>query len=448
MPDKRSKQLELLIADSNGIPRGKTIDSAALDEADSPHSDLPHMATAIFFQCVHGEYTHQAMELYNPRDEDLLLQPDWSTYRSTPWKNGKEKDSEDIGQVICNTLDKNGAPVPYDPRNVLKRILSLYANRGLTPIIAPEVEFYLLDPVRKGAQQLSPAAGQDQRIESGGEAFSIDALDKYAAFTNALQQMCQQANLNMSAMVHEMGPGQIELNISHGEALDRADELFLLKRLVKACALQHGHNASFMAKPLKRLPGSGLHLHCSLLNTQGGNIFATADGKAPEPLQQFIAGLQKYLPQAFALIAPNVNSYKRFVRDLSAPINLEWGYDNRTSGLRVPFGPATAGRVENRVAGADANPYLVIAATLACGLLGMEEQLIATNPVDTDAYELAAELPEDLPQALRALETSKPLIEMLSTEFVDVYTSVKRDELKHFNQQISAWEVGFLGSMI
>jgi glutamine synthetase len=442
MPEKRAKNLELLIADANGIPRGKTIDSAALDE-----SDPPHIAAAIFCQCVHGDYAHHAMELYNPRDEDLLLQPDWSTYRSTPWKENTEL-GEEFGQVICDTLDKNGTPIPYDPRNVLKRILSIYSERGLTPIIAPEVEFYLLNPVQEGQQRLLPAAGQDRRVESGGEAFSIDALDKYAAFTQSLQQMCKQAELNMSAVVHEMGPGQIELNISYGEALGRADELFILKRLVKACALKHGHNASFMAKPMAGLPGSGLHLHCSVLDAQGENIFSTENGKAPESLQRFIAGLQKYLPEAFVLIAPNANSYKRFVPDLSAPINLEWGYDNRTTGLRVPYGPATGGRVENRVAGADANPYLIVAATLACGLLGIDEQLTATKPVDTDAYELEAALPEDLGQAVRKLKTSKPLIELLSQEFVDVYTSVKIEELQHYNKQISAWEVSFLGSLV
>ena len=431
------QDLELLVCDLNGVPRGKSVDGAGFAPGDSAH-----MAAAIFFQCITGDYAEEPMEAYCPEDGDMLLVPDWATCRKMPWKSGECR------QVICDSIDKSGDPVPFDPRNLLKRILGLYAEKGWMPIVAPEIEFYLLQPPKRQDNTLVPAAGVNDRAEFGGEAFSSDALDKYAPFLDAVRAMSAETDIPVQAMVHELGPGQIELNIDHDEALVQADRLFLVKRLVKACALQHGHLASFMAKPLMDLPGSGLHLHLSLVDTEGANLFALQDGKAPRLLRGFIAGLQSYLPPAFALIAPNVNSYRRFVSGSSAPINLEWGYDNRTAGFRVPYSEDAAGRVESRVAGADANPYLFIAATLACGLLGIEEGLEPTPPAQGDAYDLPADLPGDLYDALRVLAAHKKLRRMLSKDFVRGFVAVKRKELQHLGGWITPWEVGYLGSML
>ena len=431
------QDLELLVCDLNGVPRGKTVDGAGFAPGDSAH-----MAAAIFFQCITGDYAEEPMAAYCPEDGDMLLVPDWATCRKMPWKSGECR------QVICDSIDKSGDPVPFDPRNLLKRILGLYAEKGWMPIVAPEIEFYLLQPPKRQDNTLVPASGMNDRAEFGGEAFSSDALDKYAPFLDAVRAMSAETDIPVQAMVHELGPGQIELNIDHDEALVQADRLFLVKRLVKACALQHGHLASFMAKPLMDLPGSGLHLHLSLVDTDGANLFALQDGKAPPLLRGFIAGLQSYLPPAFALIAPNVNSYRRFVSGSSAPINLEWGYDNRTAGFRVPYSEDAAGRVESRVAGADANPYLFIATTLACGLLGLEEGLEPTPPVESDAYDLPADLPADLYDALRVLAAHKKLCRLLSKDFVHGFVAVKREELQHLGGWITPWEVGYLGSML
>lgn len=435
-PTEVAQNLELLVADLNGAPRGKAVNGPSFDP-----NNLPHLPAAVFLQCINGKYA-DAMEAHNPRDEDLLLRPDWSTYRTTPWK------AKDCGQVICETLNKAGEPMVFDPRNLLQRMIGLYVDKGLRPLVAPEVEFYLLAPPKRGDLELRPAPGVDQRDEFGGEAFSSDALDKYAPFLDDVRTMCRKMNIPLQAVVHEMGPAQMELNIPHGDALARADEFFLLKRLVKGCAVRHGCLASFMAKPSMDLPGSGLHLHLSLVNDWNANVFALKEAKAPKPLRHFIGGLQTYLPAAFALVAPNVNSFKRFTSDASAPINLQWGYDNRTAGFRVPFGSAANGRVENRVAGADANPYLAIVAMLACGLLGMDEALEPSAPVDGDAYDLPANLPEDLGQALRRLSTHDKLRRILSKPFVDAFVSVKRRELQDAARQITPWELGYLGSLV
>ena len=436
-PDQLASQIDLLLSDANGVPRGKTIDSSSFDE-----NDLPRMAEAVLFQCINGDYTASAMASFNPKDADLIMQPDWSTYRRTPWKEGE------VGQVICRALSKEGDPLPYDARNVLNRVIKRYQDKGLEPIVAPEMEFYLLDPPKRGDISLTPGSGFDGRDEFGGEAFSFDALDRYGPLVSSLQDMCAQAHIDLSAIVHEVGPGQIELNVSHGPVLAVVDQMFLLKRLVKGCALNQGYLASFMAKPSFELPGSGLHVHCSMLNAQGVNIFSLINGQAPATLQHFIGGLQHYLPEAFALLAPNVNSYKRFIGGQAAPINLAWGYDNRSTGLRVPYGPDDAGRVEIRIAGADANPYLLLAAILAAGLMGLEEALTPEAPSEQDAWDLTTDLPDNMAEGLRRLQASEKFAEAFSKEFIEVYLSVKRSELKDFSSRVSSWEVHYLGSML
>ena len=435
-PNKLAANLELILPDTNGVPRGKTIKSADYDD-----SMLPQLASAIFFQCIHGDYSAAGINRFDPKDEDCLLNADWATYRPSPA-------APDTAQVIVESLDKQRNPLPYDPRNVLKRVLEQFSQEGLTPVVAPELEFYLVQPPKRHDLAIHPARGTHQGDEFGGDAFNPDALQKYAPFVAALYKNAADANIELSALVHEMGPAQIELNVTHGEALAKADELILLKRMVKATAINHGYLSSFMAKPMTQQPGSGLHLHCSVLQSNNSNLFTLNDRRAPDELRHFIGGLQTHLPDALALIAPFPNSYKRFVRDLSAPVNLAWGYDNRTTGLRVPYGPPNAGRVENRVSGADANPYLLMAVTLGCGWLGLQQKIEPDEPREDDAYELEANLPEDLASALNRLERNQALVDLFSEEFIFAFTTLKREELSSYAQQITPWEVGYLGSVV
>ena len=440
MPEGLPDELELLFADMNGIPRGKSVPGGEFS-SDRSGKYNPHFAEGVFFQTIFGTYA-EAMDRYIPMDRDLLMRPDWSTCTTVPWKN------ENVGQVVCTTTDYGGKPIGYDPRNVLKRVLAAYKRTGLRPVIAPEFEFYLLDPVRRDDLSLMAAVGEHGQAEFGGEALSIDALQKFDPVLKAIREAAKNMSIYISGLTHELGPGQIEVNIKHGEALTLADQTFLLKRMIKGCALNHGVNASFMSKPLAEFAGSGLHLHISLLDRNDHNPFKLKRRKAPLPLRHFIAGLQKYLPHGFALLAPNVNSYKRFVKGLSAPINLEWGYDNRTTGLRVPYGNPEDGRVECRVAGADANPYLAVAIMLAAGLLGLREGREPSKPVDTDAYFMDANLPSDLAVGLRRLNHCKPLGRLLGREFIDVFSAVKGEELEAFSSTITPWETQFLGTQL
>ncbi len=227
--------------------------------------------------------------------------------------------------------------------------------------------------------------------------------------------------------------------------MDLADQAFLFKRTCREAAYRHGIYATFMAKPLKDEPGSAMHIHQSVLDlATGQNIFANEEGKLTELFLSHIAGLQKYLPAAMSFLAPNVNSYRRLASGNFAPMNVQWGYDNRTVGLRVPVADAQATRVENRVAGADVNPYLAIAMSLACGYLGMLEGLQPSSPVTESGYDLGYQLPHNLEDALKLLHASTSLKELIGERFVRCYAAVKQKEYATFFQVISSWEREFL----
>jgi len=243
-------------------------------------------------------------------------------------------------------------------------------------------------------------------------------------------------------LIHEEGVAQVEINFNHGDPLKLADHTFLFKRTVRQAALRHDIYATFMAKPYEQEPGSAMHIHQSILDAETGrNLFSTAGGKDTKLVLAYIAGLQKYLPAAMPLIAPYVNSYRRLVRYLSAPVNTHWGHENRTVGLRVPESEAKNRRVENRVPGADANPYLAIAASLACGYLGMVQNLTPTKAMEGNAYEsMRYQLPRHLLDAIQKFRASDDLREILGETFVDLYSDVKASEHDAYQQVISPWE--------
>ena len=237
---------------------------------------------------------------------------------------------------------------------------------------------------------------------------------------------------------------QYEINLLHGDALQVADQAFLFKYAAKEIALRHGMNAVFMAKPIAGEAGSSMHLHQSVVDGQGRNIFSDEAGQATPAFAHYIGGLQTYLPDLVLVFAPFVNSYRRYVTGSQAPINLQWGEDNRTAGLRVPLGAPAARRVENRLAGADANPYLAIAASLASGLAGMQERLAPTAPLVGDGYQQAHELPQTFMSAHERLRQSASAPRLLGADFVQAYLAVKRLEHDHYQAEISAWERRYL----
>ena len=426
-------EVECLVPDITGNARGKFIPANKFVKEDS------RLPEGILAQTVTGEYSDDFWDLLGTIDGDMLLEPDPSGMRLVPWAN------EATGQIIHDCYTKDGKPHPFSSRNVLKRILELYRAEGLQPVIAPEVEFYLIEKNLDPDLALKPPVGRSGRPETARQSYSIDAANEFEPFVETMYSYSDAMGLDVDTLIHESGAAQLEVNFIHGDPLALADQVFTFKRMVRETALKHDIYATFMAKPMATEPGSAKHIHQSVLSLKdGSNIFATPDGQYSEAFYQYLGGLQTYTPYVMSFFAPNVNSYRRFTREVAAPINLHWGFDNRTTGLRVPDALPKDFRIENRFPGADVNPYLSIAATLACGYLGMKKGLRASAPFEGNAYEEELALPRTLEEALRGLQEDSDIIEIFGKEFIQLYTSIKLVEFEEFNRVISSWEREFL----
>jgi glutamine synthetase len=258
---------------------------------------------------------------------------------------------------------------------------------------------------------------------------------------DAIYDFAEAQGFEIDGITQEGGAGQLEINLRHGDPVRLADEVFYFKRLIREAALRHDCFATFMAAPIEGEPGSAMHIHHSVMDVATGqNIFSDTDGNSTPAFRHFIGGLQQHMPAALAVMAPYVNSYRRYVKDHAAPINLEWAQDNRPTGIRVPLSGPAARRVENRIAGMDCNPYLGIAASLACGYLGMVKALEPTKAFVGEAYDGESALPSVLGEALELFDNAPELQEILGPEFARVYSIVKRAEYDEFLQVISPWE--------
>jgi glutamine synthetase len=423
-------EVEGIIPDMAGIARGKIMPAQKFTADEGMR--LPE---SIFLQTVTGDYPVDTSEAMSAAEIDIVLKADTRTVRVVPWA------AEPTAQVIHDCFYSDGRPVTMAPRYVLRHVLDLYAERGWEPVIAPELEFYLIEPNIDADYPLKPPVGRSGRAEPGRQSYSIAAVNEFDPLFDDIYAFCEAQDIEIDTLIHEDGPAQMEINLLHGDPLDLADQAFLFKRTAREAALRHKMYTTFMAKPHAKEPGSAMHIHQSIVDRKTRqNIFSNADG-TPSPLFfSHIAGLQKYLPAAMSLFAPNVNSYRRITRSAMAPINVHWGYDNRTCGLRVPVSGPENRRVENRVGGADANPYLAIAASLACGYLGMIENLKPTEPIETSAHDLPFALPRALDSAVRRLGESEPLIKLLGQPFVTAFSVVKYAEYEVFLQVISSWE--------
>lgn len=429
-------EIECLVPDMTGNARGKITPADVVIK--NTEMKLPE---SILIQTVSGEWTEEHDDLVDPKDGDMICQPDPSTVRMVPWW-----DKEPTAQVIYDCFEADGVtPHRYTPRNVLKRVLKMYEDLGLRPVVAPEVEFYLVKKNANPNDELAPPVGRSGRPESARQSYSIDALNDFDPLFEEMYDFCEAQNLDVDTMIHESGRCQMEINFEHGDAMDLADQVFFFKRTLREVAMRHGVYATFMAKPMEHEPGSAMHIHQSLIDIKtGDNVFSDGEGGYTETFMNYLGGMQKYVPAAMTFYAPNVNSYRRFAPDIAAPINLKWGYDNRTTGLRVPLGPPAAARIENRFPGSDANPYLAIAATLACGLLGMREKATPTEPYEGCAFNEGIELPRTLVEAGALLEDCEPLKEVIGKPFATAYAAVKRAEYEEFAKVVSSWEREFL----
>jgi glutamine synthetase len=427
----RVTEIECLVPDLTGVARGKILPRQKFTEDRGMR--LPEAVVAMG---VTGEFPSEGpyYDVISPTDHDMHLRPDPRTVRIVPWA------SDPTAQVVHDCYDKAGNMVPFAPRSVLRRVCELFEAEGWNPIVAPELEFYLVARNTDPDMPLKPPIGRSGRAETSRQAYSIDAVNEFDPLFEDVYSYCEQMELNVDTLIHEIGAGQMEINFFHDHPLGLADEVFFFKRTVREAAMRHNMFATFMAKPIAGEPGSAMHIHQSITDAEGRNIFSNADGSASDMFRWYIGGLQKYIPAAMALFAPYVNSYRRLARFTAAPINIQWGTDNRTVGIRSPVASPAARRIENRVIGADANPYVALAATLACGYLGMKNRVEPTPECKGDAYLGDYQLPRSLGEALEKLRNEKALAEVLGEAFVTVYTEIKEIEYAEFMKVISPWE--------
>jgi glutamine synthetase len=429
---RRVTEIECLVPDLTGVARGKILPREKFTEDRGMR--LPQGIVAMG---VTGEFPPSGpyYDVIAPTDHDMQLRPDPSTVRIVPWA------SDPTAQVIHDCFDHDGKLIPYAPRSVLRHVCGLYEKMGLSPVVAPELEFYLTARNTDSNMPLKAPVGRSGRAETSRQAYSIDAVNEFDPLFEDIYDYCGKMELNVDTLIHEVGAGQMEINFFHGDPLNLADEVFLFKRTVREAALRHDMYATFMAKPIAGEPGSAMHIHQSLVDQESGrNIFSKPDGSPSDEFFHFIGGLQRYIPAAMALVAPYVNSYRRLARHTAAPINIEWGYDNRTVGIRSPISGPQARRVENRVIGADANPYVALAMTLACGYLGLKNKIRPKPEMRGDAYLAPYTLPRSLGEALDWLRRETDLHEVLGAGFITVYTEVKELEFEEFMKVISPWE--------
>lgn len=426
---RRLDEVECIISDLPGIARGKAVPAQKFRRM-----SMFHLPDSIFFQTITGDWSEAAGK-EGFLERDMILRPDYTTATAAPWT------ADWTLQVIHDAFDRTGEPIPYSPRNVLKRVVKLYEDKGWQPVVAPEMEFYLVARNTDPARQIEPMMGRSGRPAAARQAYSMTAVDEFGPVIDSIYDYAEAQGFEIDGITQEGGAGQLEINLRHGDPVLLADEVFYFKRLIREAALKQGCFATFMAKPIMDEPGSAMHIHHSVVDAKTGqNIFTNPDGSETDAFFHYIAGLQNHMPAALALMAPYVNSYRRYVPDNAAPINLNWGMDNRTTGIRIPISDPEARRIENRIAGMDCNPYLGIAASLACGYLGLMDKVAPTELTKGDAYSEEGDFPRILGNALDLFEESSPLHDVIHPEFARVYGIVKRTEYEEFLQVISPWE--------
>ena len=425
----RIHEVECVIPDMTGIARGKILPKDLF--LNSGHMRLPK---SVLLNTVNGQQPDNTA-FVGDTDPDMVCVPDLATARMVPWA------AEQVAVIIHDCEEFDGTPVALAPRSVLRRVLALYEAQGWQPVVAPEMEFYLVARHQNPHEPLQPPLGRTGKPEAGRQSYSIDAVNDFDPFFLELSRFCEVHRLGVETLIHEAGAGQMEINFTHGEPMDLADRVFLFKRTVRETALRHGIFATFMAKPMEAEPGSAMHIHQSILDAETKqNIFSLPDGSATPAFHHYIAGLQRYVPQIMPMLAPYVNSYRRLSRFMSAPINVQWGYDNRTCGIRVPESDAANRRVENRVPGVDVNPYLAMAATLGAGYLGLMEERQPSEPMKSSAWDSDQDLPSHMEDSIRRMRECEALRDVFGGAFIDAFLAVKELEYATYNRVISSWE--------
>ncbi len=427
-PEVRS--IELMLIDANGIPRGKLLHRDELLPIFEHGRPLPSSILSLTLQ---GEDVEASGLVWEVADADCWTYPIPDSLTLQPWR------ATPTGQVQVSMHPIQGQPAAAgDPRHVLARTIDRLKADGYHPVMAVELEFYLLDKQRDANGRPQPALQANGVRPQAPQVYGVYELEQLQPFLDDLYAACEAQGLPVRTAISEYAPGQLELTLEHRfDALQAVDEGIRYKRLVKGVANKHGLIACFMAKPFGDLAGSGLHLHVSLADAEGNNLMASEDPQGTPLLRHAIGGMMATLNDALAIFCPNANSYRRFQANSYAPLAKSWGVNNRTVSFRVPGGPARSRHVEHRICGADANPYLAAAAILAGIHTGIREQIDPGEPIVGNGYEQAREtLPTDWLTALRNLEQSAWARDALGEDFLKIFLAIKWEEFRQFVSEV------------
>lgn len=429
------KYVDVFFTSMTGVPRGKRLRVHELQAIYDYGRFLPGSILVVDTQGADCEDTGLVWE---DGDADRRARPVPGTLTLAPWLG------PDMAQVMLSLYELDGTPNDLDPRHVLARVLDRFAADGLTPVAACELEYYLVDQHRGPGGELQPARSlQTGERPQGIQVYGLPELEAISPFLRELWDVCDVLGVPLEGAISEFAPGQVELTLKHKpDALEAADDALRYKRAAKGVALRHGCEATFMAKPWADQAGNGFHVHVSFNDAAGKNLCAAEDPEGSDLLRHAIGGMKALMADCMAILAPNANSYRRFKANSYAPVAPTWGVNNRTVSLRVPAGPPPTRHVEHRVAGADANPYLVLAALLACAHHGITHRIDPGPAVVGDGYAAAAKekvrLPTDWYAAVNLFEASDVLRDYLGARFVEMFVSVKRTEQARFAEVVTA----------
>ena len=424
------RTIRVAAADLNGVPRGKRIPARFAQKIMDDGTRFPF---SVMNLDIWGEDIEDSPLVFETGDADGVLRPTERGFLPMPWLEAP------TALLPIWMFHEDGRPYEGDPRQALARVADRYRAKGLTPVVATELEFFLIDD--SGSRLRVPPSPRSGKRRTGGEILSLRALDAFDRFFTALYDACEAMDIPADTAISEAGPGQFEINLMHqSDALKAADDTWLFKMLVKGLARLHGFAASFMAKPYDVWSGNGMHCHFSVLDARGRNIFANGGPEGTPVLRHAIAGCLAALPGSTLLFAPHANSYDRLVPDAHAPTGIAWAYENRTAAIRVPAGSPAARRIEHRVAGGDVNPYLALAAILGAALDGIDAGAEAPPPITGNAYaQNLPQLPGTWEEAITAFGASAEIGRIFPKDLIDNYLLTKRQEL-HYMSELSPQE--------
>ena len=430
--------LMVAVCDLNGVYRGKRVPGAQLGKVLNGTVRMPLSGTSVD---IWGRDIEESELVFASGDADGICVPLTDQVLPAPWLAGRS------GFVPCWMISDAGAPHPADPRQALAAVVARYQGQGLTPVVATELEFYLTKSTEDDLQKPDPWAAS---ALTEGQVLSLDNIEAMSPFLDDVYKAAEAQGIPADAAISECGEGQFEVNLTHRADPSRAaDDAQFFKRLVKGTARSHGFNATFMPKPFGQSAGSGLHVHFSCLDAQGANIFDDGSDRGSDDLRAAVGGLTNAMADCTLIFAPHANSYRRLRSHGHAPTAIAWGYENRTAAIRIPGGPNAARRIEHRVAGADANPYLVLAAILGAALDGMDAKTEPPAPTTGNAYDAGApELPTDWATAIDRFQSSTRLSNIFDPMLQRLFAQCKWQELDRFLDVVSPFETQTYGQVL